>query len=241
MGADQTRPPALPRPAADPTFAPPRRSLLGSRSKELAVLIVSMTLGVMLALLLGSHGSGTANQAGPPVGLASAVTGAADGLSATSVEIATLTPTAMLASSASAQGTAPTGASASLTSTTQGNPSATGVASTTNAAVTVTWKCLQQSASDNIDMKACIGIGSDHQLYLHGAFYDTAGENLSGIQLTLISGNRALLTTSTLCDNKTCAYTAGPYNPAPGTYQVIAVVNNSSDQVTSPSQSYPAG
>jgi serine/threonine protein kinase, bacterial len=240
-GTGQATLPKPGRPAADSAFAPPRRSLLGRRRKELAVLIVSMTLGVILALILESHGSRAVNQAGPPVGLASAVTGAADGLGATGIGIATLTSTATGSATATLTSTASTGTPVSSTSTMQGNPSATGVASTTGAAVTVTWKCLRQSASDNIDMKACIGIGSDHLLYMRGAFYDTAGENLSGVKLILVSGNRALLSTSTLCGNTACSDSAGPYNPAPGTYQVVAVVNNSSDQVASPSQPYPAG
>jgi hypothetical protein len=214
-----------------------RPSLLGRRRRELAVLIVSVTLGVTLALLLGSHGSGTARPVGLPVDLASAVTGAAGGAS---VGPATGSVTAALTPSASASGAAQTGTGAPSASTAPG-PTASGAASTTATAVTVAWQCAQQSAPDNIDMKACIGIGSDQRLYLHGAFRDRDGQNLTGVELTLVGGGRALLTTSTSCDRPTCAYSAGPYNPARGSYQVVAVVNSSSDQVISPSQSYPAG
>ena len=152
---------------------------------------------------------------------------------------ATPTPSTSTApSSPSANGsTAPTAAAV------VGFTPSTAAASTTpssGGAVTVAWQCATNEAKPSgISKSACIGIGSDGGLYIHGTFTASNGQAISNIKVSLAGSGQFLDTASTSCGGSSCSITGGPYKPSAGTYQAYAGIDGSAHNEASPSISYP--
>jgi serine/threonine protein kinase, bacterial len=245
-----------------------RRSVFsGARGAALAVVSGVAVVSVALAL---AHVAGESAPVTLTVGSATAPALALGSPSdqLTSTVTTTLSPSATQSASAEATSTpspSASGASSSATpsasaSAVSNSPSAggspgssagAGVSATPSTAAsstppskgpaTVNWECASGTQRGGISKKACIGIGSDGALYVQGTFSVSNGQTISSIDVS-IYGNRQLFdTTSESCDASSCSITGGPYEPAAGTYEAYAGIDNSGRNELSPSVSYQGG
>ena len=255
---------------AEPPDEVRRPVLSGARGVALAVLSGVAVVGVALALVHKAGGSapetltvGAATAPALALGSPSA--------QLTSTVTTTLSPSATPSGSASASSSPSptadatsasaspsTSASASAVST---SPSANGSpvstvgapvsASPSKAAtsappskgpVTVSWQCATSGTQHGaITKKACIGIGSNDELYVEGIFTVSNGGTIADIKVSVYGDGQLFDTTSESCGASSCSITGGPYEPPAGDYLAYAGIDDSAHNEASPGLYYQGG
>lgn len=106
--------------------------------------------------------------------------------------------------------------------------------------VTVAWQCsTRQARPGGISKKACIGIGTDGELYSRGVFVASDGQIITDVTIALAEDNQFIASAYASCDVSSCSVTSEPYGPPAGYYQVYAGTEDTAHAAVSPTIYYP--
>ncbi|HET9169476.1 MAG TPA: protein kinase [Actinospica sp.] len=249
--------PSRPVPPRGAAFSHRRRAAHGARDLALAVFggVAVFAVTFALAHVLSRPPAVTANAASSLPNLALAIPSGSPQPTMTPSPSASVThsPSPSASKPAPATSAAPT-RSAGGGTTASRTPTAVPTTTTTmpptwpptsapgsgSGPVTVDWQCATDYVrSIGLSKTACIGIGSDRQLYVQATFRISYGQNISDLSLSVFDGYGYSDISSEYCYSWTCSMTAGPFSAPAGSYAASAGVDDHAHNENSPSIFFP--
>jgi serine/threonine protein kinase len=235
-------PPVEPPPIEPPLVGAGGTPIRGARALALAVFsgLVMVTLALALAHKAGDTVSNTAATGSATIQalvLSEPTTTFASAAAPTTTTATTAKSPSPTADHTTARAVAPS----TWTAPTLPSPStAPTTASAPPTTVTVGWQCSTRYARPGgVTRTACIGIGSDGELYSRGVFVASDGGFITDVTVTLADGGPFVASEYASCDASSCTVTSDPYTPPAGYYQVYAGTDDTSHEAVSPTIYYP--